>query len=194
MKLIKRNLVKTVIGAGLAVCPFTARAQANIKLESWTGQAVGVGATYSLNMPAGAYNAGGTLSYGFVKDVFGSGGNFHGMAIMDVRGAVSNTGVEENNTQIYELGTDIKVGMGWRNILLTVSKGYVVGITSAKESFVAGDYGAGIVCCIGNNTKIYGDFILIMEHIGLNKNNFLPYKNKVELGMIYTLYRRQNSK
>ena len=193
MKILKKNLLKTIVGAGLVIAPLSARGQANSNMDVFSDRVIGGGVTYTIN-PIGKYNFGTTVNYGFLEQVHGSKSRFRGMAMIGLRGAVSNTNINNKNIQSYDVGFGFKFGMGWDKVLLTVSKGYSLDITSDKSRYFTDSHSLGLIWQIGNYTRLCGDYILSKNQIVYDKKHSEPYKHSVEIGIIYTLYRNEKSK
>lgn len=194
MKILKQNLLKTIIGAGLATIPLASRAQAIQKMDDSSERVVSIGASYALDTPRGMQNYGATIKYGFIEEVFDESGKFRGMANIDLYGAISNTQVKNQHSQSYGLGGTLKFGAGWNKVLLTASKGYCVVINSDKTYSFMDKYGVGAMWQTGNYTRLYCDFIFWGQHLASSGEISLPYKKSIEIGIIHTLHRSQNSR
>ena len=183
-----------MIGAGLATIPLASHAQAVIKMDVSSERTVGLGASYALDTPHGMQNYGAVMQYGFIKEIFSAPGGFRGMGNINLYGAISNTEIENKNTQSYGIGVALKFGVGWNNVLLTMSKGYLGVMNSDKICSFVDKYGAGVMWQTGNRTRLYCEFIFSDRHMGPLKEGVLPYKKSIEAGIIHTLYRKQNTK
>jgi hypothetical protein len=191
MKILKKNLLKTVIGAGMVLAPATAHAQAVSRLDLSSERFVGGGATYTLNMAPGTYNAGVILNYGLLEEVCDDNGGFRGVAVLNAYGLANNSYINNKNMQTYGAGFVFKFGAGWKGIALTASKRYMLAMNRDKSYLFANEHALGGMIRVGEYTRLYGDFVISEQRQVLNEKT---YKHMVEIGIIHTLRRDQQGK
>ena len=184
MKLTKQTILKMVVGAGLCGTPMISNAQ-NINIAKTKADVVtGFGASYAIGKPQNTYDVTAYGSYGIMHDVYGKGEKFHGMAMAVCYGAVSDTHYKNYDNWSCQFGGIFKVGMGYRNFVLTGGKGCVVSVGDGLG--LLNMYSVGLMFNIGEYTKLCTDWNYITS-ADSNRND----TKTLGAGIIYTLRRRQ---
>lgn len=189
MKQSKHNLLKAVLGVGLAIAPLSAKAQNTYYLKSAVDVVTGGGVSYALGVPVGVYDVMLYGDYGVKSKVFANKNNFHGFAMVVADGAVSNRYYDGNHSRSYKIGGVLKAGCGYHRFSTAAGKGLVLAWNRDEGIQFINTYSLGVLVDIGRYTQIYADYVWAADAMAeANKRNL---NQAICVGVLYTLRRTE---